>query len=307
VQDPGSSRIPWFCLSIFSHDEKFAAPSVLGTHEDLVPTLASSITRIIELQTAYQHKPRTQFYTFSSGEEAALQRHLINEALAADARDEKLQAAIRTCVGTFSEGAGILATSFQPVVLGGALLDFLSNESHGIEELKRCLERLGLPSKGTANDLRLRIRREGDTLKENAGRVRGNDKRPELGQLPRIVPLEREVQRLLALPIPGYWDLPECARVMLPEEPRCLNDEEIFRLFRNKAMSEIQIALQERNRCIYRLLQDLRSRVSTQSTEQPDLLVNEARVLSATCMDLCRQNHLRKLFFMQQVDVIHLT
>jgi hypothetical protein len=304
VQDPGSLRIPWFCLSTFSNHEEFAATPVLGTHEDLVPALASLITRILELRKESGHKPRTQFYTFSSGEEAALQRHLINAALAADTGDANLQTAIRTCVGALSEGATLLATSFQPILLGGALLEFLTKKGTKVE-LKARLERLGLSSEGTLDQLMFRIQDEVNKLKLEAGRIAGtrgdDDRRSELGQLPRVVPLKREVERLLALPIPGYWDLPECAQVLFPKESRCLDDEDIFRLYTDKATSDIVAALQERNRCIYRLLQSLRLRVSAQSTGRAELLVNEARVLSSTFMDLCRQSHLRKLFFMQQV------
>jgi hypothetical protein len=47
------------------------------------------------------------------------------------------------------------------------------------------------------------------------------------------------------------------------------------------------------------VLDNLRERVSPFH-----LLVNNARELSVNFMDLCQQEYLRKLFFMQQVNVL---
>ena len=41
----------------------------------------------------------------------------------------------------------------------------------------------------------------------------------ELEQLPRVVVVAREVERLLALPIAGYWDLPECVLAAFSKFP----------------------------------------------------------------------------------------
>ena len=64
---------------------------------------------------------------------------------------------------------------------------------------------------------------------------------------------------------------------------------------------QVKIALQKRNSCIYEVIRNLRVRVASVTTGLLELLVNEARVLSADFIDICKQEHLRKLFFMQQV------
>jgi len=127
----------------------------------------------------------------------------------------------------------------------------------------------------------------------------------ELGQLPRVVVVAREVERLLALPIPGYWDLPECASLLLSQNPQCPSDDDIFLDHKEGRSIQVKIGLQKRNWCIHEVIRNVRVRVASATTGHPELLVNEARVLSAEFMDICRQEHLRKLFFMQQVRRIY--
>lgn len=269
-----------------------------GSGKDIVKALASIIGSLLDRTPI----PRTQFYIFSAGEHTALQTILVDTALTSDAGDLEIRNDIRLCIGALSEGASLLLTSFQPLILSGALLDFLAKGRRSKAELKMCLERLDLNTDGTVDQLRLRIQEEVQRLKDG-GRVIGDqDRRSELGQLPRIVILKREIERLLALPLPGYWDLPECATILSDAASvQCPTDEEVFDRYRNGTTAEVRSALEIRNRCIYDVLQRLRFRVSSYSTGKPELLVNEARVLSASFMDICKQDHLRKLFFMQQV------
>jgi hypothetical protein len=209
---------------------------------------------------------------------------------------------IRLCIGALSEGASLLSTSFQPLILSGTLLDFLGKKGQRSKaELKICLQRLNLPTEGSAEQLRVRIQIELQRLKEEGGRMPLDDHSTELGQLSRIVIVKRDVERLLALPMPGYWDLPECASTLLPVNHSCPSDEDIFFLHKNGTAKQFETALKGRNQCVYEVLQNFRSRVSSVSTRGPELLVNEARVLSANFMDICQEEYLRKLFFMQQV------
>jgi hypothetical protein len=270
----------------------------------LIQTLASVIRYIISLHSESRPAPRTQFYVFTPGEQSALQDHLINAAsITSDADETEAQTDLRLCIGALSEGASVLSTSVQPLVLSGALLDFLGyKDCWSEEEMKICLERLGLSSDGSTGQLRARIQDKIRKLKAEGGRSpAGENSNPELGQLPRIVVVKREVERLLALPVPGYWDLPECAAALLPVDPHCPSDEDIFIQYRYQALEIVDASLEMRNRCISDVLRCLRTRVSDRSTGGPELLLNEARVLTPRFMDLCKQPQLRKLFFMQQV------
>jgi hypothetical protein len=306
VQDPASTRIVRFCISSFSTIPSFPSLQICGSRDELVPELTSVIKTILNLTSPHQKSFRTQFYIFSPSEHAALQSHLINTALTVDEGDVESQTSIRFCIGALCEGAYLLLTSFQPLVLSGALLDFLGRKGQRNKaELKTCLERLHLSTEGSIEQLRTRIQEEVQRLKAEGGRLatggRDDGRRTELGQLPRIVVVKSEVERLLALPVPGFWDLPECASTLLPRDPKCPSDENIFAQYRDNAISEVETMLEERNWCIMEVLRCLRMQISTRSTGGAELLVNDARVLSANFMDICQQSSLRKLFFMQQV------
>jgi len=246
----------------------------------------------MNLRSVSDPAPRTQFYIFSLAEHSLLQRHLIETALTFTLQDD-----IRLCIGALSEGASLLSTAFQPLVLSGAFLDFLGKKgARKKAELQMCLERLGLSSEGTVEQLRLRVTEEIERLKREGGRLTAGSSRMELGHLPRVVVVAREIERLLALPIPGYWDLPECASSLLSQNPECPSDDDLFLDHKEGRSIQVNIGLQKRNWCIHEVVQNVRVRVASAT-----ILVNEARVLSAEFMDICRQEHLRKLFFMQQV------
>jgi hypothetical protein len=305
VQDPSSNKIARFCLSIFSTYPSRPPSEAYGSEEELISTLATVIRSIIDQRSNSRPAPRTQFYMFSPGEQSALQRHLIHTALISDEDDSRAQEALRLCIGALSQGASLLMTSLQPLVLSGALLDFLAQKGRmNKAEMVMCLERLELSTEGTQEQLRVRIHDEIQRLKREGGwSPTGDDGSPELGQLPRVVVLKREVERLLALPVPGYWDLPECAAALLSIDPKCPSDEVIFIQYRSEAIEEVDASLETRNWCIKEVLRCLRTKISSRSRGEPELLVNEARVLAPNFMDICRQPQLRKLFFMQQVCV----
>lgn len=272
-----------------------------GKTIDLVPNLASTIRTIFALREHCNPIPRTQFYVFSAAEHTSLQRCLVDTALTLDPHQHSLHADVRLCIGAVSEGASLLSTAFQPLVLSGALLDFLGKKgARRKAELQRCLERLGLPATGLVEELRSRIENEVERLKREGGRSTDPSSNMELGQLPRVVVIAREIERLLALPIPGFWDLPECSALMVSPELRAPSDEEIFLQYKKENHAQLQALLVKRNACIYAVIQSLRTHVSSAPR---NLLVNEARILSAEFMDICKQEQLRKLFFMQQVCI----
>ena len=303
IQDPASKTVVHYTVSIFPTLPVLRSfKPVWGEGNDLVPALASLIRTILEIRSVSDSVPRTQFYVFSSAEHGVLQRHLIDTALTLEPLDTALQADIRLCIGALSEGASLLSTAFQPLVLSGALLDFLGKKgARKKTELQTCLERLGLSRDGTVEQMRLRITEEVERLKGEGGRLSAEPSRMELGQLPRVVVVAREVERLLALPIAGYWDLPECVSLLLSRNPQCPSDDDIFLDHKEGRSMQVKMSLQKRNWCIHEVIRNIRVRVANATTGHPELLVNEARALSVEFMDICRQEHLRKLFFMQQV------
>lgn len=279
------------------HPQQHDLPSsAYGPEKDLIPKLATLIRSI----DALQHRSTTQFYVWSTVEQSLLQSHIVNSALSSSANIDD----VRVCIGTLAQGASLLQTTFQPLVLSGALLAFLGKGKRTKAEYKACLERMELPTEGTMEVLRKRIDNEIRRLQNQPTPGGTEDRQKELGQLQRVVILKREIERQLALPIAGYWDLPECASILLSYATDCPDDEQIFMAYKKVASDESLVhLLARRNQCIYTILQDLRTR--TVSPAGHSLLVNEGRELSMRFLDVCAEPHLRKLFFMQQVRNTH--
>lgn len=259
--------------------------------EDLVPRLASILHSILDCQSKTTRHPRTQTYIFSGAELHALQDHFITSALEESTSSDD----IAVCIGALAQGASLLQTTFQPLVLT-ELLDFIVKAQTRKVELQAYLDRLGLSSSGTVAQLKERIKAELVRLKAASGRSDPDDRKTELGQLPRVVIVKKEVERILALPIPGFWALPELVSTLLPGTDGARNDEDIFEFYRNGSTDLLHASLVARNDCVFRVIKDVRRRVSVSQ-----VLVNEARVLSVNFLDICRQHQLRKLMFMQQV------
>ncbi|KAF9012543.1 hypothetical protein BDQ17DRAFT_1344125 [Cyathus striatus] len=296
--DPSSpdTGIERFCASIYSNTELNLPSIIYGSKEDLISCLANIIRELSLLSPP----PRTQFYVWSAGEQTALQLHMVQSALTStnDLHDTRL------CIGALAQGASLLQTTMQPLLLSGALLSFLSKKLRKKAEYEACLERIGLSTHGTVNDMRKRLEKKLQEFQtpESVSASNGERQR-ELGQLHCVVVLKRELERLIALPVPGYWDLPECASVLLTTKEHSSQypkDEDIFRLHRKQNnFKQLKVALSERNSGIYAILRNFRDRVSGHR-----LLVNNARILSTRFLDICEEEHLRKLFFMQQFEVL---
>ncbi|KAJ6593412.1 hypothetical protein B0H19DRAFT_921449 [Mycena capillaripes] len=301
VVDPTSSArgFATFCISVFSSIPSFQPEPFHGSDTTFISTLTTILRQILPLNETVWPVPLTQFYVFSAGEQAALQAHLIDNALTSTSVDD-----IRLCIGALAQGVSLLQTTFQPLLLSGALLNFMIKGRK--TELQAYLDRMGMhvSTSGTIEALRQRIQQEIQRLQDE-GRSSDDDRRTELGQLPRIVVLKKEVESLLALPVPGSWDLAECAFTLLPPaslDRRCPNDEDIFNAYKRNACQEaLEDKLEQRNSSIYAVLQNMRTRISSSGGK---LLVNDARKLTANFMDVCKEDNLRKLFFMQQFEVL---
>ncbi|KAL5512604.1 hypothetical protein ACEPAG_3257 [Sanghuangporus baumii] len=321
VLDPATNGIAAYCISTYSNlDASITPGSLSGTRATLINDLASILRYVLDLSEVRNTPPRSQCYVFNAAERAALQRALVEAALTSDKLDDNVQDAVRTCIGAVCEGAELLSTTFQPLVLSGALMNFLSRKS-GVStaDLKLCLRRLGLPSrKGTDEELRKRIRDELERLKDGGKRMHGSgingveipeseqakSRRGEIGALPRVVVVKNAIEQLLALPIPGYWDLPGCHTLLRTSSLQCPTDEAIYSAFVGNCREDLDKMMNDRNLCIYEVLCEARKRATGGQAERTDILVNEARVLTSEFMDLCSQDHLRKLFFMQQFEVL---
>ena len=297
IRDPSSPgfEIKKFRIDVFAPLELPVPRKFYGEGRSLVARLAFLIRAIMTINPRSRVSPgglRTQFYVWSASEESALQAHLVDSALASASKAED----IRTCIGALAQGASLLQTKVQPTVLkSGALLGFPSR-SRTRPELVGCLERMGLPTGGCVSELCERI---SDHVRGANECERNGNKCPELGDVPRVLVLKREVEKLIALPIPGYWDLPDCASTLL-SDASCedLHDEDLYCMLKQNT-PELEEALGRRNNLVFDILQDMRKRISDSGH---NLLVKEATVLRSSFMDLCRQEHLRKLFFMQQVS-----
>ncbi|KAF8146877.1 hypothetical protein K438DRAFT_1910626 [Mycena galopus ATCC 62051] len=300
VIDPSSSvGFATFCVSVFSAIPSFQPQPFHGLQAMFIPTLAAMLRQIFSLNETVRPVPLTQFYVFSAAEQTALQAHLITNALTSTAGDD-----IRLCIGAIAQGVSLLQTTFQPLLLSGALLNFMVKGRKA--ELQTYLDRMGLrvSTSGTIEQLRARIQQEIQRL-QNEGRSGDDDRRTELGQLPRVVVLKKELESVLALPVPGSWDLAECALVLLPKsspDRKCPDDAEVFTAYKSGDDQEaLEDKLEQRNASIYAVLQNMRARVSSSGA---GLLVNDAKKLTSNFIDVCKQDDLRKLFFMQQFEVL---
>ncbi|KAK1230547.1 hypothetical protein PQX77_006347 [Marasmius sp. AFHP31] len=295
ISDPSSPtiQIVAFCISVFTHLQSIQLPQhVQGGKADLVPSLAQIIRTLTSLDDV---PPSAQFYVFSSAENTALQAHLVQAALnSTESNDD-----VRVCIGALAQGASSLQTTFQPPVLEHGLLGFLANKQRRRNELVACLERMNLPTHGNMEDLRQRITSELERFR-NMGDEEADDRRKEFAQLPRVVVLKSEIERSLALPIPGFWELPECARMLAPSaDIACPTDEQLYAAYQNERPT--QYLLQKRNRFIFSVLRSLRNLLRTSNL---NILINPAKPLSVNFMELCREDSLRKLFYMQQFEVL---
>jgi hypothetical protein len=152
VRDPSvpGAGIAAFCISIFPSIA--LPPSLEPIHGDsgsLIPALAHLIRTILALRQTLTPVPRTQFYIFSPSEQVTLQTHLIDSALTSPPSDPD----IRLCIGALAEGASLLQTTFQPLILSGAL-KFLNAE---------------LRKEGTTEQLRIRLQDEVLRLQAEGG------------------------------------------------------------------------------------------------------------------------------------------
>ncbi|KJA28890.1 hypothetical protein HYPSUDRAFT_1082968 [Hypholoma sublateritium FD-334 SS-4] len=303
VNDPASSNPggDFFCATLHSEDSEIILPAPFTCSADeFVSKLATIIRSIATLHPDNSRRYSSQFYVWAAAEQTLLQAHIINAAL----HPGTSNADIRLCISALAQGVSLLQTTFQPILLSGALINFLGKGKKLKSEYQACLARLGLSTDGTVDVLRKRIDEGIRKIRDEMASASGHDyRRREFSQLPPVVSLMKEVQRQMAFPIPGYWNLPECVELLLRSENACPSDEQIFAMYKagydSEAFSNVLLG---RNLLIYSVLKEFRKRVV--STTNHSLFINEARIMSTNFMDICKESHIRKLFFMQQFEVL---
>ncbi|KAG8798086.1 hypothetical protein FRC17_007565, partial [Serendipita sp. 399] len=269
---------------------------------------------------------RIQVYTYSPAERLAIINHLIKAALRSTPRNEDevhqrkgvYEEDIQLCLDTLCEGTATLKTLFQPHLLSGALLSFLSKKNTlSKAELVTCCKRLGLNTDGTAEELRSAIAEEQKTWAETGRRLNGVDGR-EVGQLGKVVVLKKEVERLFALPIPGFVDLPQTVEVLVTDRPvekklSCASDDVLFGAWSNAnngsgnggggGIIDWETGLKARNKCMRAVVDNVRKRIADAGLTDK-VLLNEAKKLEKGMSKLCVNDRLGKLFLMLQFDVV---
>lgn len=287
----------YFHVASFSRKSNISVPtSIFSDGEDFIPKLSNLI------RTIDSSSNTSQFYVWSLGEQLLLQSHIINAALTGASEPD-----IRLCIGALCQGASLLQTNFQPLLLSGSMISFLGKGRNPKANYQKYLEQLGLSTEGAVDVLRKRFELEAEIrrLQENLKSTHnenGETRQKELGQLLRVVVLKKEIERQLALPVPGYWDLPECVVQLLSSsesEGVCPDDGQIWAAYRGRETEDLNCLLNRRSEVMYGVLKELRLRAV--SAAGHSLFVNEAKRISTEFMDFCSQPHIRKLFFMQQV------
>ncbi|KAF7315521.1 AAA-12 domain-containing protein [Mycena indigotica] len=299
VIDPSTSKqtIAFFCISVFSSIPAIACKSVSGLESAFIENLASLLKEILAVEPA----PLTQIYVFSSSEEDVIRAYLIKAALTASSVSENN---LRLCLGAIVEGAALLETNFQPSIISQVanILRFNQNQFPR-PMLESLAKRMNLPGTGTMMEIRSQIQAK---LKTQTPASDIDDRRTEMGQLPCVVVLKKEIEGLLALPVPGYWDLSDCAQALLPPESDdrvCPTEQDIFATYRRDAKPDtLRERLEQRNASIHAVLRETRRRVS--NSQGAATFVNLAKPLRTNFLDICYEPNLRKLFFMQQFEVL---
>lgn len=273
----------------------------IGSAKEFVPKVSGLLRKLLK----EARDKRIQVYTYSTAERSAIISHLIKVALS-DQSSADMNEDIRLCLGALCEGTSLLMTTFQPVIMSGVLLSFLSKKNAlSKNALQNCCERLGLTAEGTIEELRKRIEAEQRRLAEIGGRAGDDITRREVGQLNKVVVLKQEVERLLSLPIPGFVDLPQTAEVLLGKgKAVCLTDDALFGAWSDKrkpsSSEKWKQGLKDRNRCMKLVAENIRKRIS-EANLTDRILLNEAKALEVGMMDVCTTPELRKLMFMLQV------
>jgi len=287
------------------HEHKADVFPVKGVTIPAVPhtdSLLRNLAAVISAIHTARPDARVQFYTFSRTEQAALNHFLVDHALSTEfSADASMVDDLRACISVLCDGASTVATAFQPIILQEALADWLGKASSFKKknELQEILRRVHLSSDGKVADLRARLDQFLEELKVAAGSRQGSGG-GLVNSLPRVVVLQEELERLIAIPSPGFWELPQAAEKLI--NWGAPSQEEITELINSGDMSAVRDGLAARNDACHKLIRSVRRRIG-ELTDPAAILLNDSRPLPIdSFMDLVGDQTLRKLFWMQQFE-----
>ncbi|KAH6873749.1 hypothetical protein BKA70DRAFT_1129813 [Coprinopsis sp. MPI-PUGE-AT-0042] len=264
---------PWFSLQ--------------GIGDDILSNMVLVLHRI----KAYRSSPSSlQFYVWSAAEAEAFQKYLraVTDKRSGGAGSLR-QGDLRQCIHTIAQGTEWACTPFSPPVLNHGLYHFLHRSAQSTGEMRGVLRRMESATQGSREELRDRIRRyfaQGERLE------------PLIA--PSIVTVKIEAKRVLALPIPGRWDLAECYSALVSTPLRSVGlplDTEIFESLEKGEMSSVETCLALRTEMIHAVLRSLRALV--QESAKP-VFIATPRQFPQRHLNLCQQPYLRNLLSIQE-------
>ncbi|KAH6869217.1 hypothetical protein BKA70DRAFT_1131921 [Coprinopsis sp. MPI-PUGE-AT-0042] len=262
--------------------------SLVGNEEGVISNVAYILRRI----KAYRPAPcSVQFYVWLPSEAVALQKHLrkMGRRRGSNSHDEEL----RQCIHTLAYGTLWACTPFSPPVLNHGLYHFLHKRTQSSGELRGFLSRMGMATRGGPEELRERIQNYIEEVKPGHPVV-----------APPITTLKTEAERVLALPIPGRWDLAECYSALFSTMPSSVNlppDTEIFVSLQKGNLNDAKDALSLRTQMVHAVLKSLRLRVQESGNA---VFVAIPQPFPRRSQSLCQQTHLKQLFSIQEHEAI---
>ncbi|PPQ71223.1 hypothetical protein CVT26_011001 [Gymnopilus dilepis] len=278
-----------FCVTIHSyHDNNDVSPMFCSSSD-----IMTYLTEVVQTVASPSSNKSYQFYVWSATEHAILQKSLVDAISNSSARD----ANIRTCVSALVDGASVIHSEYHPHVLRVCHTNFLANANG--KQCRSFLERLGIPSDGFLQEKRAKIEEEFRRLQKGG---RSKDRRAAFGRLPPIVILKTEIERQLALPIAGYWDLKEYISTFLPSEGACPDNDDLFRAFKKDDTYSLRDLMLSRNSFVYAALRDFRGRAVSEFGQS--YLINHGTQVLLRQVKVCQEPNIRKLFYMQQLEVL---
>ena len=282
IQDPSSTSsfpsLAAFDIVVFQNG-KFISSRIGDSDDKLIMDLAELITMVSENPSL-----TVQIFCYSWEETYALNQILVQKALTTDSPD------LHICIGAILSIPLALLTSIQPELLDNVLYRSWSKVSR--PELEVHLASLGLETEGDLKSLQTRLK---DAMTSD---------NPSLRRLPKVISLQKALEKILAMPGPGFTKLENWAWQVLGP-CNVPSDEELYTLVRNEDEIGWKVKLRAKTEMVFRIVVGVRKLLEREYEDIGQILVNEARPLSPSYIQLCQDPNLRKLLFMHEVSALH--
>jgi hypothetical protein len=264
-----------FDIAVFFGGRLNTELSTFGKDE-LVTSLAQIITAI----QSRDPSARTQVYCFSPEEVSAINQLVVHASLLSDSDD------IRVCIGAIVDIPLVLLTSIQPELLQNVLFQSWSKSTK--KQLEDHLACLGLDTNGNSK-----------TLQDRLQQAMANTN-PALRRVPKVISVHAALKELVALPGPGFTTLQHCATYLLGPCTLPTDDELYSAALEEK--EQLSITLRGKGMTVHRLIGRMRSMLNEKFEDISRILINDARPLSPAYVEIVRDQSLRKLIFMHEVQ-----